>query len=82
MIIDRHLAPFVVLAEDSVLRALEKITANRAGIVFVVDEGGHLQGVLSDGDFRRWVAAQSPVDLAVPVRYAANARPVSASRSR
>ena len=43
MIIDRHLAPFVVLGEDPVLRALEKITANRAGIVFVVDEGGHLQ---------------------------------------
>ena len=81
MIIDRHLAPFVVLGEDPVLRALEKITANRAGIVFVVDEGGHLQGVLSDGDFRRWVASQSPVDLAVPVRYAANARPVCAPAS-
>ncbi|MCA0337579.1 MAG: N-acetylneuraminate synthase family protein [Actinobacteria bacterium] len=83
MIIERTLAPLVVYGEDPVLRALEKITANKARIVFVVSEHGHLIGALSDGDFRRWVATQSPVDLTRPAREAANtaARTVPATSS-
>ncbi len=72
MIIERNLAPYLVYAEDPVLRALEKISANRARIIFLVDSHGHLEGSLSDGDFRRWVATQDPVDLNRPVRDAAN----------
>jgi len=72
MIIERNLTAYLVYAEDPVLRALEKITANQARIIFLVDSHGHLEGALSDGDFRRWVGGQSPVDLTRPVREAAN----------
>ncbi len=72
MIIERNLAPYLVYAEDPVLRALEKISANRARIIFLVDGHGHLEGSLSDGDFRRWVATQDPVDLNRPARESAN----------
>ncbi len=72
MIIERQLTPLVVYAEDPILRALEKITANKARIVFVVSEHGHLVGSLSDGDFRRWLARQSPVDLTRPSREVAH----------
>ena len=78
MIIERNLAAYLVYAEDPVLRALEKITANQARIIFLVDSHGHLEGSLSDGDFRRWVANQSPVDLNRPAREAAHSEVRSA----
>ena len=81
MIIERNLAAYLVYAEDPVLRALEKITANQARIIFLVDSHGHLEGSLSDGDFRRWVATQDPVDLNRPAREAAHtAGPVGADQ--
>jgi sialic acid synthase SpsE/sugar phosphate isomerase/epimerase len=72
MILDRSIGRFVVLGSDSVLSALAKIDANKARLVFCVDEHGHLQGALSDGDFRRWVVRQSPVDLSRPAGDLAN----------
>ena len=72
MIIERTLTPFVVYGEDPILRALEKITANQARVIFCVSEHGHLLGSISDGDFRRWVAAQRPVELDRPCREIAN----------
>jgi len=70
--VERNLTPYVVYAEDPVLRALEKITANRARVIFVVSARGHLEGALSDGDFRRWVSEQRDVDLSVPTLDVAN----------
>ena len=67
MIIDRTIRPFVVYGEDPVLTALEKISANKARIVFCVTEHGHLVGSISDGDVRRWICllytSPSPRDL-------------------
>jgi sialic acid synthase SpsE/sugar phosphate isomerase/epimerase len=72
MIIDRAIRPFVVYGEDPVLTALEKISANKARIVFCVSEHGHLLGSISDGDVRRWIAAQDDVDLSRPCVEAAH----------
>ena len=72
MIIDRSIRPFVVYGEDPVLTALEKISANKARIVFCVTEHGHLVGSITDGDVRRWIAAQSEVDLTRPCADVAN----------
>ncbi|MCW2852081.1 MAG: acetylneuraminic acid synthetase, partial [Nocardioides sp.] len=72
MIIERNLTAYVVFSEDPVSRALEKITANKARVIFLVSQHGELQGALSDGDFRRWVSTQSEVDLSVPAIRAAN----------
>lgn len=72
MIIERSLAPYVVNGDDSVLHALERISANKARIVFCVSEHGRFIGAISDGDFRRWVARQSPIDLTVACSEVAN----------
>lgn len=77
MIIERDLTPFVVYSGDPVLRALEKITANKARVIFLVDAHGHLDGVLSDGDFRRWVSGGARLDVDVPALEAANTSPRS-----
>lgn len=72
MIIQRNLTGFVVFAGDSVLDALKKITANKSRIVFAVSDNGVLEGVMTDGDFRRWLSAQNEVDLEQPVSVAIN----------
>lgn len=63
MIIDRALSPFIVYSDDTILNGLTKITANRSRIVFSVSETGKLEGVLTDGDFRRWIVDQPTIDL-------------------
>ena len=77
MIIERDLTPYVVYSGDPVLRALEKITANQARVIFLVDSHGHLDGVLSDGDFRRWVSSAASLTVDVPAIEAANTSPRS-----
>ena len=71
--IERNFTQFVVFAEDTILSALSKITANQSRLIFVVTESGILQGVLTDGDFRRWIAACGEIDLNQPVTAAMNA---------
>jgi len=77
LIIERDLTPYVVYSGDPVLRALEKITANKARVIFLVDSHGHLDGVLSDGDFRRWVSGAASLTVDVPAIEAANTSPRS-----
>lgn len=72
MIIERQLAPYVVFSEDPVLTALQKITANKARQIFCVNEHGHLDGSLSDGDFRRWIVDQPTPDLSTATVAVAN----------
>lgn len=79
MIIERNLAPYVIFSEDPLLRALAKINDNKARIIFCVSEHGVLEGSLSDGDFRRWVATQAEVDLDVACGTVANRSPRVAS---
>ena len=71
--IERNFTEFVVFAEDTILSALSKITANQSRLIFVVTESGILQGVLTDGDFRRWIAGCGDIDLNRPVTAAMNA---------
>ncbi len=63
MLIDRNLAKYIVFAEDSILNALKKISDNKSRIIFSVTEAGVLEGILTDGDFRRWLVNQSTIDL-------------------
>ena len=72
MIIQRNLTGFVVFSGDSVLDALKKITVNKSRIVFAVSDNGVLEGVLTDGDFRRWLSSQEDIDLDQPVSAAMN----------
>ncbi|WP_334171057.1 N-acetylneuraminate synthase family protein [Sinomonas sp.] len=79
MIIERNIAPYIVLAEAPILSALAKITANKERIAFCVDEHGVLRGSLSDGDFRRWIVENPTAELDVPAIVVANAAVRSAT---
>jgi sialic acid synthase SpsE/sugar phosphate isomerase/epimerase len=72
MFIDRNLAKYIVFAEDSVLNALKKIGDNKSRIVFSVTESGVLEGIMTDGDFRRWLVAQDDINLNQAVNQVSN----------
>ena len=73
MIIDKNLRPFVVLAEEDLLIALRKISDNHRGAVLCIAQSGRLEGVLTDGDVRRWLMESERFDFAVPSLSVANA---------
>jgi len=72
MIIEKHLLPFLVFAEDPVAASLQKISSNKQRIVFCVDERGRLIGSLTDGDFRRWILANPSANLETASEKIAN----------
>lgn len=72
MIIDQDFAPHAVFSEEPVSEALRRMSALGAQLIYCVSPSGHLEGILTDGDFRRWVVAQTTIDLEQPVRRVAN----------
>ena len=78
MFVERKISPFIVYSEDSIEIALNKINRNKKRIVYCLSESGVLEGVVTDGDFRRWVVAVENIDLQLPVRDLANKSFVSA----
>ncbi len=47
----------------------------RAGALVVVDDAGHLSGIFTDGDLRRWVTNNPAVTLEVPISQAMTRNP-------
>ncbi len=63
MIIQSNVESFVLLAHATVLEALIKMSQNKKGFVCAVTERGTIEGVFTDGDFRRWVVNEDQVDI-------------------
>ncbi len=72
MIINRNFSKFVVFSGDTLLSALNKINSNESRMIFAVSEGGLLEGVLTDGDLRRWLTSAEQIDLNVAVESVMN----------
>lgn len=72
MIIVRNISKFVVFRDDTLAQALIKISENKFGAVFVLASDGVLEGVITDGDFRRWLLGASSIDLNQPAQIAMN----------
>ncbi|WP_163339194.1 N-acetylneuraminate synthase family protein [Desulfopila sp. IMCC35008] len=68
MIIDREISKYIVFSEDPIVRGLEKMDANNMRIIFIVSETGVLEGIVSDGDVRRWlIEKQNNTDIQKPI---------------
>lgn len=78
MIIDHNFAPHTTFADAALSEVLRQMSSLGSRVVYCVSPNGHLEGVLTDGDFRRWVVAQPKIDLDVSVRRVANREPVFA----
>jgi arabinose-5-phosphate isomerase len=68
--------------ETSILDVLSAISAARAGAMCVVDGGGRLLGIFTDGDFRRRYARDKFDAARTPVKDHMTARPVSIGPER
>ena len=78
MNLDREMSRYLVLDEESVRVALEKIDRNDEGVAVCVDTSGLLVGVLTDGDLRRWLVGQPLPNLDQPVGGIVNTSPRTA----
>lgn len=67
MIFERFILPYSIFVDEGILDALKKIGSNKKGVVFALSQSGQLEGVMTDGDFRRWIIANPDVDLSQPV---------------
>lgn len=72
MIIEKNLTKYIIFSEDSIMNALKKISDNQSQIIFSVAESGVLEGILTDGDFRRWLVSQDAINLNQPVSKISN----------
>ena len=78
VIVDHELTRFLVLEEESVRQVLTKIDNNEEGLVVCVDGAGVLQGLLTDGDVRRWMIETTTPDLEMAVGSVINRDPITA----
>src|SRR5688500_8805528 len=78
MIIERDVATYSVHSMDSIQAALRRMDSGRRGFVLCLSQHGVLEGVLSDGDVRRWLLSCDQADLNLPVTSIMNPRFVSA----
>jgi N-acetylneuraminate synthase len=67
MVIIRNIENYIVYLEDDIVSAIKKIEKNKSGLVFLVNHHGELNGLFTDGDFRRWVIKQDRIDLNIKV---------------
>ena len=77
MRIEKKIKNYLIFSGDRILDALRRINDNQSRIIFVVEDNGLLAGVVSDGDFRRWITINSDFDLNQPVDKVMNPSPVS-----
>lgn len=69
---------YCVNADTAIIEALRRIEANVSHMVFVVSSSQRLEGVLSDGDLRRWLITHGGVGLDQPVSSIMNANAIHA----
>ena len=72
MIIEKNINEYIIFYEDSLSNALSKIDKNKHQFIIAVDQSRKLVGVLTDGDFRRWLLKQKKVDLSKSVNEVIN----------
>ncbi|MEP0583531.1 MAG: N-acetylneuraminate synthase family protein, partial [Roseibium sp.] len=72
MVFERNFSRFAILSEEKIITALNKISGNKLGFVIALSERGELQGILTDGDIRRWLSTTSEIDLEAPVSSTIN----------
>jgi N-acetylneuraminate synthase len=77
MNIEHRLEDLVILSDEPITTAIEKLNRNKRGIVLCVDPRGVLEGLLTDGDLRRWLVTQDPIDLSQPASAVARVDYVS-----
>jgi sialic acid synthase SpsE/sugar phosphate isomerase/epimerase len=75
------LKPYCVFCEEKISQALIKINENKLGFIFVVDDAGRIEGVVTDGDFRRAMVESTNISLDNPILQITNKNFVFANQN-
>lgn len=67
MIITRQFQDQLVLSDMPVIEAMRKSSDNKERVLYCVRENGVLEGIVTGGDFQRWIISQKKLDMNVPV---------------
>jgi N-acetylneuraminate synthase len=78
MLIEHDVARYTVASDDAIEEGLRQITHNGKRTVICVEPNGVVMGVVTDGDFRRWLLANPDASLATRSSVVANRDFVSA----
>ena len=79
MIINKNINNYAFNKKLSVKEALKKIEETNLKTLFIVDNIGHLEGVIVDGDIRRWLLTSDDCNLDQPIENIINKDYVSIS---
>lgn len=76
---ERRLEAVMVAAGASISEAMAQLDKAATGALLICDQGGHLRGLLTDGDFRRAILQRKP--LSQPCATIASSDPIIAPLS-
>jgi sialic acid synthase SpsE/endonuclease IV len=63
---------YLINQSKTVFESIKKIDSNKSGFILVTDNKGHLIGVLTDGDIRRWLTSGENNDIQISVQEICN----------
>ena len=72
MFITKSIQKFIFFNEGTILECLKKIEKNKYGSIFITDLSGLIQGVVTDGDLRRWLSISKNPNLDSPISNVMN----------
>ena len=72
MFIDQNIKKFVMLSSWPITEALKKTSNNGVRVAYCVSAGGHLEGIVTDGDLKRWIVNDNKLDSETLVSQIAN----------
>jgi len=79
MKISKRIDEYAFNKDLSVRSALQKIENTNLQILFITDKHCHLEGVIADGDIRRWLLSSDKTNLDIPIGDILNKSYISAS---
>lgn len=74
MFIDKNILRFIAPNSESILYSINKINSNKSGFIISVTESGEVDGIITDGDLRRWLAQAPEINLTACLSNVANTK--------
>ena len=72
MFIQNQIENYIIYKERTIKEALDKIDLNKLGFLIVVNKQLKVQGLVTDGDFRRWLINSNNKSLIQSIKNVSN----------
>ena len=79
MHIRKNISKYLINENENIREALIKINKNEDGQVICLDDTGVFLGILTDGDFRKWILSTNKISIDQPISRIINRDVITAS---